>query len=152
MVQRTIKFYHEVGEYGCFSNFSPHPLLLGGKSWPTTEHYFQAQKFVGTPMEEEIRNAKSPAKAKALGQTRRVKLREDWEQVKDDVMRDVVRAKFTQHTHILSILLGTGDALIVEHTANDSYWGDGGDGHGKNMLGKIIMQVRDELKSKEDTQ
>jgi hypothetical protein len=61
-------------------------------------------------------------------------------------MREVVLAKFTQHTEIREILLGTGDALLIEHTENDNYWGDGGDGQGKNMLGKILMQVREKLR------
>jgi ribA/ribD-fused uncharacterized protein len=60
-------------------------------------------------------------------------------------MRKAVRAKFTQHPDLRAILLGTGDARLVEHTENDSYWGDGGDGSGKNWLGKILMEIREEL-------
>jgi len=64
-------------------------------------------------------------------------------------MRQAVLAKFTQHDDIRAILIETGDALLVEHTANDDYWGDGGDGSGKNMLGKILMSVREELRAQE---
>lgn len=60
-------------------------------------------------------------------------------------MREVVRAKFEQHPALLGLLLSTGDAEIVEHTRNDAYWGDGGDGSGLNMLGRILMEVRQEL-------
>jgi ribA/ribD-fused uncharacterized protein len=74
-------------------------------------------------------------------------MRPDWEAVKDDVMRSVVRAKFTQHPELKQTLLSTGSANIVEHTANDSYWGDGGDGSGRNMLGRILMEVREELRT-----
>jgi O-acetyl-ADP-ribose deacetylase (regulator of RNase III) len=56
----TIRFYSVNAEFGCFSNFSPYPILLKGKTWPTSEHYFQAQKFAGTSDEEEVRQAKSP--------------------------------------------------------------------------------------------
>lgn len=56
----TTRFYHVTAEYGCFSNFSPHPIRMNGKIWPTNEHYFQAQKFAETPDEEEVRLAKSP--------------------------------------------------------------------------------------------
>jgi ribA/ribD-fused uncharacterized protein len=73
-------------------------------------------------------------------------LRPDWEEVKDDVMREAVLAKFIQHPEIREVLLGTGNALLVEHTKNDSYWGDGGHGHGKNMLGIILMEVRERLR------
>ena len=61
-------------------------------------------------------------------------------------MRKVVLAKFTQHADLRAILLGTGDALLVEHTENDSYWADGGDGSGLNRLGQILMSVREELR------
>lgn len=60
-------------------------------------------------------------------------------------MTEAVRAKFSQHEDLAAILLGTGDAKLVEHTRNDAYWGDGGDGSGKNMLGQILMRVRAEL-------
>ena len=83
--------------------------------------------------------------AARMGRDRKKPLRRDWEAVKVAVMREVVRAKFTQHADIRQVLLSTGDAMIVEHTENDSYWGDGGDGSGKNMLGRILMDVRDEL-------
>lgn len=84
--------------------------------------------------------------AARMGRDRKKPLRRDWESVKVGVMRDAVRAKFTQHADIREILLSTGDAKIVEHTERDSYWGDGGDGSGKNMLGRILMEIRDELK------
>src|SRR3954470_6072043 len=59
-LMRIIHFYSVNAEYGGFSNFSPHPISLKGKTWPTSEHYFQAQKFAGTPDEEEVSQAKSP--------------------------------------------------------------------------------------------
>lgn len=144
---KEIPFYRLDDPYGCFSNFSHHPMWLKEKSWPTAEHYFQAQKFPGTDYEEKIRLADSPMIAKNLGQTRKVTLRSDWETVKDEIMIEALRAKFTQHQDIRAILLSTEDAVLIEHTTNDRYWADGGDGSGKNMLGKLLMQVREELKS-----
>ena len=145
----AIHFYRVSEGYGCFSNFSPHPIRLKGKIWPTSEHYFQAQKFAGTADEEEVRLAKSPMIAARMGRDRKKKLRRDWESVKVEVMRKAVTAKFAQHDALRTLLLSTGDAKIVEHTANDDYWGDGGDGSGKNMLGRILMEVRDELRQVE---
>jgi N-glycosidase YbiA len=142
----AINFYSVSEAYGCFSNFSPHPIRLEGKTWPTSEHYFQARKFVGTPDEEEIRLAKSPMIAARMGRSRKRPLRKDWEAVKDRIMHEAVMAKFTQHADLREILLATGDAKIVEHTANDNYWGDGGDGSGKNKLGPVLMRVRGELR------
>lgn len=142
----TINFYKTTEKYGPFSNFSRHPVTLKGKVWPTSEHYFQAMKFEGTEYEEAVRLTTSPAAAAYVGRDRTLPLRKDWEQVKDDIMREVVRAKFTQHPPLRELLISTGDAILVEHTANDFYWGDGGDGSGKNMLGKILMEIREELK------
>jgi ribA/ribD-fused uncharacterized protein len=141
-----IEFYRTGDSYGCFSNFSAHPIEVGGKVWPTSEHYFQAQKFPGTPHEEAIRSAVSPMIAARMGRDRSQPLRRDWETVKDDVMLTALRAKFEQHLSARSELLGTGDAMLVEHTVNDSYWGDGGDGRGLNMLGQLLMKVRAELR------
>jgi len=142
----TINFYGSREPYFEFSNFARFIVTLDGKTWPTSEHYFQAQKFLDEGLQEEVRLAKTPRIAAEMGRDRSKPLRPDWEEVKDDVMRKVVRAKFTQHEELRKLLLDTGDAIIVEHTANDSYWGDGGDGSGKNMLGQILMEIRAELK------
>jgi ribA/ribD-fused uncharacterized protein len=76
----------------------------------------------------------------------RADLRKDWESVKDRIKCEAVLAKFTQHADLRETLLGTGDSEIVEHTGNDAYWGDGGDGSGKNRLGQILMRIREELR------
>jgi ribA/ribD-fused uncharacterized protein len=143
----VINFYAVGDDYGCFSNFSPHPIRLKGKTWPTSEHYFQAQKFAGTSDEDEVRRAKSPMIAARMGRSRKRPLRKDWESVKDSIMHDAVLAKFTQYEDLQATLLATGALTIVEHTEKDRYWGDGGDGSGKNRLGQILMRVREELRS-----
>jgi ribA/ribD-fused uncharacterized protein len=147
MTPSAIHFYSTQGEFGCFSNFSRHPIFLGGLRWRTTEHYYQAQKFAGTDYAEQIRMANKPMIAALLGRSRKVPMRRDWESVKEQVMLAALRAKFTQHEDLREVLLGTGDALLVEHTANDAYWGDGGDGSGRNRLGHLLMQVRAELRA-----
>ncbi|MDA7977165.1 MAG: NADAR family protein [Pirellulales bacterium] len=147
--RQMICFYSVSDEYGEFSNFAAFPIMLQGKRWPTSEHYFQAQKFKDPIHQEKIRKAKSPMIAARLGRDRKKKLRRDWESAKVNVMRDVVAAKFSQHSELRLLLLNTGDAKLIENTANDSYWGDGGDGSGKNMLGRILMEVRDSLRDRE---
>jgi hypothetical protein len=142
-----IKFYSVLQPYGEFSNFAGYPIQLKGKLWPTSEHYFQAQKFAGTAMEEKIRKASSPMKSAEMGRSRREKLVRNWDSKRDNVMLEAVRAKFSQHDDLKQLLLDTGDARLIEHTENDNYWGDGGDGTGKNQLGKILMKVREELRS-----
>ena len=143
----VIDFYSTRGDYGCFSNFYRATIRVGGKNWATTEHYFQAQKFAGTEHEGMVRQAKTPGEAASLGRRRDFPLRRDWEKVKDNVMLEALRAKFGQHPDLAEILVGTGDAELVEHTDRDSYWGDGGDGSGRNRLGVLLMQVRDELRA-----
>jgi len=144
----VIEFYSVSDEYGCLSNFAPYPIRVKGKVWPTSEHYFQAQKFARTPVEKNIRKAKAPKIAFRMGNDRKKKIRRDWESVKVAVMREAVGAKFDQHEDLRKILLSTGTAKIIERSESDDYWGDGGDGHGRNMLGRILMEVREELKNR----
>jgi len=149
-----IKFYHSHEPYYEFTNFATqYPIQLDGRSWPTTEHYFQAQKFIGTPYEEAIR--RQPNARGAFDMSRNPSVshwrRGDWDQVKNDIMLKCLKAKFTQHKSLKKLLLGTGDKRLIEHTSNDSYWGDGRDGSGQNKLGKLLMQVRKELSKVNDT-
>lgn len=145
----TIYFYSTVDEYGCFSNFSRHGFQLDGKYWPTSEHYFQAMKFVGTKHEEDVRKAPTPKEAARRGRDKKRPLRKRWDSCRDEVMLKAVRAKFTTHKDIQAILLGTGDEKLVENAPGDYYWGCGANGTGKNKLGLILRKVRNELRAKE---
>jgi ribA/ribD-fused uncharacterized protein len=148
----TIYFYKVYDPYGCFSNFSPHPIQIEGSDWQTVEHYYQAQKFVGTEDEAligVIRDVKTPMEAATLGRDRCRKLRLDWEQVKQQIMWQGVLTKFLTHTDIQAILLDTGDELIVEDSPTDYYWGCGQDKTGQNQLGKILMNVRQEIRQRQ---
>ena len=147
----TIYFYSTREEpYDVFSNFSAHGFTLDGKWWPTSEHYFQAQKFSDTPHEEEIRRARTPREAANGGRERARPLRADWDQVKDDVMRRVVLRKFTAHDDLRMLLLGTGERPIIENAPGDYYWGCGADGSGRNMLGVILMETRSLLREADE--
>ena len=144
----TIYFYSTREQYGCFSNFSPHGFELDGVYWPTSEHYFQAQKFVGTPHVDQIREVKSAKDAAKMGRDRKRPLRPDWNEVKDGIMKKAVLRKFETHKDIREILLATGNELIVENSPIDYYWGCGKDGSGKNRLGEILMEVREILRDR----
>lgn len=152
--QETIAFNGLHDAYGFFSNFAAYPIMVDGLRWPTVEHYFQAQKFAGTPEgtahQEAIRLAKSPMIAARMGRSRQRPLRPDWEQVKEAIMLVALRAKYQQHPTLREELLNTGAARIVEHRARDAYWGDGPDGSGKNRLGELLMQVRAEVRDAAD--
>ncbi|WP_310414589.1 NADAR family protein [Chamaesiphon sp. OTE_8_metabat_110] len=144
----TIYFYTDrETPYGCFSNFSKHGFVMDKLWWYTTEHYFQAQKFINTPYLEQIRSIRTPNDAAKMGRKRTLPLRSDWEQVKDEIMLRAVLCKFQIHLDLREILLGTGDEEIVENAPNDYYWGCGKDGTGKNQLGLTLMQVRETLRN-----
>lgn len=145
-MDNEIRFYSVSDEFGEFSNFAPYSISLDGKKWPTSEHYFQAAKFSAKSDQEAVRKANSPMLAARIGRDRKRKLRRDWESAKVGVMKKAVLAKFSQHEELRALLLATNDLKIVEHTENDKYWGDGGDGRGKNMLGKVLMEVRSEIR------
>lgn len=145
----TIYFYKVHEPYGCFSNFSPHGIDFQGTYWSTVEHYYQAQKFVGTAdaaIIPVIHAASTPEQAAALGRDRTRMVRPDWEQVKTQVMHEAVLKKFLTHTDIQAILISTGELLIVENSPTDCYWGCGQDKTGQNHLGKILMSVRQEIR------
>jgi N-glycosidase YbiA len=147
----TIFFYKVCEPYGCFSNFSPHPIYLQQTWWQTSEHYYQAQKFADTPAQNlmmQIRCAPIPEVAAALGRNACDKMRADWEFIKVQVMYEAVLTKFSTHREIREVLLSTGTEIIIENSETDSYWGCGANGTGKNQLGKILMQVRTELRGK----
>lgn len=141
-----IYFYSESESFFEFSNFSAHGFDLDGHFWPTVEHYFQAQKFVGTPSFDEIRAAKTPGQAKSMGRSRNRPLRADWEAVKIAIMRRAIFAKFAAHPDLQAMLLSTGDDELLENAPTDYFWGIGRTGTGENWCGKLVMEVRHALR------
>lgn len=128
------------GKYYFLSNFYDAPVTYLGYTFKNNEAAFQGAKCLSRI--QEFCNL-NPSEAKHLG--RRVHLRSDWEQVKDSVMYDICRAKFTQNPNLRTLLIQTGDAELVEgNTWGDRVWGVC-DGVGENRLGKILMRIRKEL-------
>lgn len=145
----TIFFYKVCEPYGCFSNFSPHEIQMEGEIWPTSEHYYQAQKFWGTRdhhLCQQIQQASSPELATVIGRNPIHIVRKDWHELKTTIMYKVVFTKFKSHADLKTLLLSTGEELIIENSPTDSYWGCGPDGLGQNQLGKVLMQIRQELR------
>src|SRR4051794_6956827 len=138
----TIRFFSQSETHREFSNFAPFPVELDGQSWPTSEHYYQAQKFADPELQAKIRNAAKPIIAKSIADAHRNKVRPDWDVVKDAVMERVVRRKFALHMELRELLLATGDEEIAEAAPHDTYWGVGRDGTGLNKLGRIIERIR----------
>ncbi|XWV26317.1 hypothetical protein QJ857_gp0757 [Tupanvirus soda lake] len=146
---KVICFYNSHCKYYEFTNFyEGAPIVIDGKTWRTTEHYFQAKKFLPSfpAIADEIAQALKPKDAFVIARKYPTCVRSDWHNgYKDQVMLVALRAKFKQHIGLRNLLVSTGDNTLVEHTINDDYWGDNGDGTGKNQLGKLLMQVRDAI-------
>ena len=146
-MEGPVKFYSKLdNEYRGFSNFAPSPIVVGGKRYATVEHYFQSMKFPSDlAWQESIRVAPTPAKAKQLGAQTDHPIRSDWDTVRETVMLEGLRAKFQQNRGLLDQLKGTGARPLVE-ASTDAFWGEGRTGKGKNRLGKLLEQVREELR------
>jgi ribA/ribD-fused uncharacterized protein len=144
-----ILFYNRGEPYYEFTNFYEAMIRIDNEDWLTTEHYFQAQKFVGTPLVRTIRLMERPRDAFDKSRDPRYShwRRSDWEGVKEDIMFKALQAKFTQREKLKRMLVGTKNRQLVEHSPYDSYWGDGGDGSGKNRLGVLLMRLRKDLTS-----
>lgn len=141
-------------EWAFLSNFyvGEEPLWWNDKSYATGEHLYQAMKARTTKVHEKIRKAKYPGTAKARGQV--CALRNDWEEIKYDVMRLTLKTKFTTAREEGELLLSTGDALLIEGTDwNDRVWGVARNSDrfdlwaGRNWLGTLLMARRAELRA-----
>lgn len=140
MLQKIDKFD---GDFAFLSNFYPAPISMDGMSFQSSEAAYQAQKCLNT-MDKFQFCTLDPRAAKKLG--RKVKIRPDWEDIKDEVMARILNLKFRQNPNLGNLLIATGDAELIEgNTWMDIYWGVC-DGVGENHLGKLLMQVRRELR------
>jgi hypothetical protein len=132
--------------YGEFSNFFVAPFEFKGVKYKTSEHFYQSNKFLNEKDKFDVINAATPREAANIGRDKNRPLREDWNNIKDDIMRLAIGLKFKDNEALKEILLSTGDSEIIEDSP-DNYWGCGRDGTGKNMLGKILIEYRDCLYS-----
>lgn len=131
--------------YFFLSNFYTAPVIFDGIKFDNNEAAFQAQKCLD-PDKRKMFSGMSPSNAKKMG--RRVKLRPDWEDVKVDLMRKIIYAKFTQNPYLATKLLDTGNEELVEgNDWGDKIWGKV-NGEGQNLLGQILMEIREQIKEK----
>lgn len=154
----VIGFFHEYDEYGCFSNSYSAAFDYAGRHYTSAEQfmmYHRAMTFDQQELAEEIMNSDDPAVHKKLGQSDFSAFdAELWDKISCHIVKRGVKAKFRQNPEILEILLDTGDAILAECSPHDAVWGIGcslKDLHdpscwkGKNCLGRILMEVREEL-------
>ena len=138
------------GDYRFLSNFWKCDVEFEGDTYLSTESAYQAAKTLNKAEREMIKNTASPGAAKRMG--RQVDLRDDWEEVKDSIMLEILRIKFSTHKDLEDKLLETGDKILVEGNKwCDCYWGvcycDKCNGIGKNRLGDFLMRVRAETRN-----
>lgn len=155
-------FYEQ--EFYVLSNFSAFSIYHAGRLFPTVEHAYHWEKFraqaqhggVGLPIikpitdrlraAEDVHAARSAHEAFKIAQERKALRRTDWDDVKLGIMQELLREKAEQHEYVRRKLLATGHRYLVENSWRDNYWGWGPNRDGKNMLGKLWMGVRAELR------
>lgn len=128
------------GELEFLSNFYPAAIVMDEITFQSSEHLYHYLKMATNEGRNAILNASTPLAAKRL--SRKFPLRDDWEEVKLDVMRKVVRLKFTQHPELMAKLKNVTGEIIEENYWGDVFWGVC-NGVGENHLGKILMEIRD---------
>lgn len=143
---REIRFYRASGEYGWLSNLYPASLWFEGREYPCSEYAYQ----VGKPNKPEIADwlltAPTPSLcAQAAHALLPWQVAPNWSEAKVPRMRAVLRAKFDQNPELALRLAETGDAVLIEDSKSDAFWGVGRKGAGKNMLGKLLEQLRAEI-------
>lgn len=150
-----IRFYDFKNKYREFSNFYLIPIKIDNEIWRSVEHYYQKMKFDNNDIIKMIKESKSPKEIYNIANSRTGKykkfIRKDWDEIKLDVMRKALYGKFSQHAHLKKLLLDTGDAIIIENSPTDSFWGVGGFGKEaikgqNNWLGFLLVELRDKLK------
>ena len=133
------------GKYFYLSNYYNSPVIYEGIKYKNNEAAFQSMKTLDIKLRKSF-SLLEPNEAKYKG--RNIKLREDWEEVKDDIMYNIVLEKFKQNPDLKKRLISTGNEELIEGNSwNDTYWGVCL-GHGQNKLGEILMKVRNELRCK----
>lgn len=145
----TQVFFYEQDFY-VLSNFSAFKLHWRSALFDTSEAAYHFEKFADTPhfnIAHEVYHAMSAHEAFKIAERNQHLRRADWDAVKVDIMRGILRAKADQHEYVRRKLLATGDRELIEDSWRDDFWGWGPNRDGQNMLGKLWMQVRSELRA-----
>lgn len=143
----TEVFFYEQDFY-VLSNFSAFAVVFNGPVFPTSEAAYHWQKFTNAPeVQRLLFETRSAHDSFKVAEANRGKRRKDWDAVKVPIMKDILRAKAAQHEYVRRKLLATGNRRLIENSWRDDFWGWGPNRDGQNMLGKLWMEVRDELRA-----
>lgn len=144
----TQVFFYEQDFY-VLSNFSAFSIVWKDLQFPTSEHAYHWEKFIGhenSALRAAIRKATSAHDAFKIAGAFKSDVRPDWRAVRVDIMRNILRAKAAQHEYVRRKLLATGERELIENSWRDDFWGWGPNRDGKNVLGRLWMEVRAELR------
>lgn len=131
------------GEWTRLSNYSLCSVWFDGHIYSSVEHAYQAAKTLDDKERVGIRHIPTPNQAKKLG--RKVTIRSDWEDIKVDIMRELLKEKFAQKPE-RDILISTGNEELIEgNWWGDRFWGQSPLGNGKNWLGTLLMEIREQI-------
>lgn len=143
----VIRFYRATGQYGFMSNLFKVSVEFEGRTFPTSEHAYQFGKFRNPDAAEWAMQAPKPHLLAIVAHGLfSFDISEGWNKGRVDRMKAVLIAKFSQNPELARKLVATGEATLVEDSKFDPFWGVGKKGTGKNMLGKLLMEVREHLK------
>ncbi len=147
-VNEAIGFFPR--EFYILDNYSACRIEYRGFVYGTLEEAYQASSFMGAAEDvvRQIQQAKSPYEAKQISLAHKARKRPGWNTEKVAVMEELLRLKAAQHPYVREMLLKTGDNIIAEDSPKDAFWGWGPDRNGQNMMGKLWMKIREELKEK----
>lgn len=148
LLSNTIEFYRADRSHGFLSNLYKSEIKFKGKLFPTAEHAYQYGKFRDKDIADWVMTAPSAHFVAIIGHGLFAwDIVEDWTKIKVKRMKEIVHAKFKQHSELLKQLLETKNAILLEASSFDNFWGIGPKRKGKNMLGKILMKIREELRT-----
>lgn len=146
-IKKRVTAFRDANRF--LSNFYPVIIFYRGHSYSTAEHAYQAQKTLIPEQQERIRTAPTPGIAKHLG--REATIRPDWDEIKDQIMEEILRIKFVRGSYLSGMLIMTNNGTLIEGNSwGDRYWGMTQNPEtkawvGQNKLGEILMKIREEL-------
>lgn len=146
--EKQVLFYEN--EFYCLSNFSSFAVEENNILYMTSEHLYHCKKFDDENIIQKIINAKSAHDAQKIAIGNVVNVVKGWKDIRVKVMKEILLLKLNQHPYVKKKLIDTGDREIIENSWRDDFWGWGENQDGQNILGKLWMEIRDEIKSKED--
>lgn len=128
-----------------FSLWSEHPIEYKGVTYKTGEHLYHSRRYDDPNIRKIIVESKDGEEAWTLSQKFKIHQQKDFDARKTDIMREILLAKFEQHPDTREVLIATGEAEIIKPYP-DPFWGEGPDGRGQNVMGKILMEIRTEIR------